>query len=339
MSFKEQADLLTQLQPTEEDVRKMLCAGVHMGTRNLVSAMKDYVYRRQQDGVYVINLERTWQKLVLAARIIVAVENPQDVVVLSGREQGQRPALKFATYTGCKALPGRFTPGTFTNQIQKQFVEPRLLIITDPLEDSQALREAAYVNIPVIAFCSTDCNLDFVDCCIPASNKGKLQLGLLYWLLYREVKRLRGECSRNEAWEEPVDLFFHKTQEELDQIMRPKEKEEEEAVAGDDYAGVGGGDQWETAVDENDGWDAAADTGLGGGDAGTFDAGTATAAVETTGGIVTGAATTYDAAAYEAAPVDAWGAADDSGAYVDPNAAYEPAFDATNVDAHDATPW
>lgn len=273
---KEQASLLTKLQPSEEDVRKMLSASVHTGTRNLVSAMKDYVYARQSDGVYVINLERTWQKLILAARVICAVENPKDVVVLSGREQGQRSVIKFATYTDCRALPGRFTPGSFTNQLQKQFVEPRLLIITDPLEDSQALREAAYVNIPVIAFCSTDCPLDYVDICIPANNKGKLSLGLLYWMLAREVQRIRGYCVREEEWEEPVDLFFHKSQEELEAIRQKQEgggEAEEEEAAAEDVAYAGVQDEWQTAVEDwtPEDYPAAAEVGGVAEEAGVYD--------------------------------------------------------------------
>ena len=94
--------------------------------------MERYVYKRRNDGIYVINLEKTYEKLQMAARVIVAIENPQDVVVQSARPYGQRAVFKFAQYLGAKSLAGRHTPGTFTNQIQKNFVEPRLLLLTDP---------------------------------------------------------------------------------------------------------------------------------------------------------------------------------------------------------------
>jgi len=69
-------------------------------------------------GIYIINLKKTWEKLLLAARAIAAIENPADVCVISARPYGQRAVLKFASYTGATPIAGRFTPGTFTNQIQ-----------------------------------------------------------------------------------------------------------------------------------------------------------------------------------------------------------------------------
>ncbi|KAK2121450.1 hypothetical protein P7K49_002836 [Saguinus oedipus] len=90
--------------------------------------MEQYIYKgKSDDGIYIINLKRTWEKLLLAARAIVAIENPADVSVMSSRNTGQRAVLKFAAATGATPIAGRFTPETFTNQIQAAFQEPRLL--------------------------------------------------------------------------------------------------------------------------------------------------------------------------------------------------------------------
>lgn len=149
--------------------------------------------------------------------------------MISARPYGQRAVLKFAHHTGAVAIAGRFTPGNFTNYITRSFKEPRLIIVTDPRTDAQAIKEASYVNIPVIALCDTDSPTEFVDVAIPTNNKGRHAIGLIWWMLAREVLRLRGSIANRETeWDVMVDLYFYRDPE----AEENKEIADEAKVAG-----------------------------------------------------------------------------------------------------------
>jgi len=246
---------LSVMEVDMQDMTRFLAASTHLGSNNVNFQMENYVFKRRADGVHILHLRKTYEKLLLAARAIAAIENPSDVYVISSRPMGQRAVLKFARYTGATPIAGRFTPGAFTNQIQAAFREPRLLVVTDPVTDHQPITEASYVNIPVIAFCNTDSPLRYVDVAVPCNNKGTHSVGLMWWMLAREVLRLRGTISRNLPWETDVmpDLFFYRD---------PEEQEKEEAAKAEAAKAEADAAKIEAPVAENWGGDVADDAAL-----------------------------------------------------------------------------
>ncbi|XP_018888759.1 small ribosomal subunit protein uS2-like [Gorilla gorilla gorilla] len=225
---------LNVLQMKKKDVLKFLAAGTHLGGTNLDFQMKQYIYKRKSYGIYIINLKRTWEKLLLAAHAIVAIKYPADVSVIFSRNTGQRAVLKFAAATGATPIAGRFTPATFTNQIQATFREPRLLVVTDPRADHQPLTEASYVNLPTIAPCNTDSPLHYVDIAIPCNNKGAPSVGQIWWMPAREVLHMCGTISYEHPWEVMPDLYFYRDPEETE---KEEQAAAEKAVTKEEFQG------------------------------------------------------------------------------------------------------
>jgi small subunit ribosomal protein SAe len=216
----------------EAAVRLMLAAKVQIGSEALSFGMTPYAYTRTKSRTYIINLGKTWEKIKLAARMVVAVEEPRDVLAISAKPFGQRAVHKFSQFLGAFSINQRFTPGLFTNHsIAGKYTEPRLIIVCDPNTDKQAVREASYANIPCVALCDTDANLQYVDCVIPCNTKNKTSIGTVLWLLTREVLRLKGELLRVQEWKVLPDLFFYRDQNDEREIQNQIGKEGAEGEA------------------------------------------------------------------------------------------------------------
>jgi small subunit ribosomal protein S2 len=184
MPDEEEADLLI---PVED----YLSAGVHIGTQQKTKDMERFIHRVRDDGLFVLDVSQTDGRIRTAADFL-ANYDPEQVLVTSSRQYGRFPAEKFADAIGARARTGRFIPGTLTNPKYDGYIEPDVVVVTDPIGDAQAVKEAITVGIPVIAMCDSNNAVSNVDLVIPTNNKGRRALSVVYWLLANETLDRRG---------------------------------------------------------------------------------------------------------------------------------------------------
>ena len=179
-----EADLLI---PVED----YLGAGVHIGTQQKTQDMERFIHRVRTDGLYVLDVSMTDERIRTAADFLSNYE-PEQILAASSRQYGRFPAEKFAEAIGARVRTGRFIPGTLTNPDYDGYIEPDIVVVTDPIGDAQAVKEAITVGIPVIAMCDSNNTTSNVDLVVPTNNKGRKALSVVYWLLANETLDRRG---------------------------------------------------------------------------------------------------------------------------------------------------
>jgi small subunit ribosomal protein S2 len=183
-----------------------MTSGVHIGTRQKTADIKEFIYKVRNDGLYIIDVKKTNERIKAAAKFL-AKYNPSQILVVSVRQYGQKPVKKLGETTGIQVLDGRFQPGTLTNPNAKTFLEPEIILLTDPLADIQALHEAKNIGIPVLALCDTNNETKYIDYVIPTNNKGRRALALIYWLLARAILQEQGKIKSEEEFTATVEDF------------------------------------------------------------------------------------------------------------------------------------
>ena len=188
------------------DEDTFLTCGVHIGTKQKSKDMQPYVYKVRDDGLRILNVNLTSEKITEATTFLNEYD-PKDVLVVSARQYGWKPAKKFADACGFVCIAGRFTPGRLTNPEMRFFIEPKVIVLTDPAADAQAFREAVNIDIPVIAMCDSNNLTTDIDIIVPGNNKGRRSLALIYWLMAREILRMKGELPADGELEETIDDY------------------------------------------------------------------------------------------------------------------------------------
>ncbi len=185
-----------EMAPSEEELLlpqdTLLSAGIHIGTRTKTTDMVPFIYRVRPDGLFVLDVKKTDERIRIAAKFLARFD-PTKIVAVAARLYGREPATKFCEITGAIPVIGRFIPGMLSNPIYPKRIEPGVAIVSDPKADAQAVREGSIMGIPIIALCSTDNDFRDVDLIIPTNNKGRRALAVIYWLLARQIMREKGE--------------------------------------------------------------------------------------------------------------------------------------------------
>ncbi len=187
-------------------VEQYLSAGIHIGTIFRTGFMRKYIFKTRPDRLNLIDIQKIDYKIRMAAKFLAHYE-PADILVVARRKYAQNAAKKFAEVIGAKAIVGRFVPGTLTNPEAKEFIEPSVVVVSDPIADREAISEAAKVRIPVVAICNTNNTTQNIDIVIPGNNRGKKAIALIYWLLAREYLINRGVIKSADEFNVPLEEF------------------------------------------------------------------------------------------------------------------------------------
>ena len=183
-----------------------LKVGLHIGTKFRTKALMPFIYKVRPDGLSVLNVQKINERLELAGKLLSNYK-PEDVLVVCRRENGWSAVEMFSKVTGIRSFTGRYHPGVLTNTKLEDFIEVKLIFVTDPFPDKNLVEDAAKIGIPVIALCDTNNELNNIDLVIPCNNKGKKSLGLIFYILAREYQRNRGIINSNDEFTPKIDEF------------------------------------------------------------------------------------------------------------------------------------
>jgi small subunit ribosomal protein S2 len=198
---------------TDNLEKMILSTGIRVGTPVKTKYMSPFIVRANPEGLYILDIGKTLARIDVAAKFIGRA-NVSKVAVTSAREYGKMPVQKFCQLTGATGIFGRFMPGTFTNPSLPNYMEPEIVIVTDPQADQQAVMEATRAGVTVIAISNSDNVTSRVDLIIPANNRGRKALATVYWLLAREVLKKQGTIRSDSEMKISIDDFETKLVEE-----------------------------------------------------------------------------------------------------------------------------
>ncbi len=200
--------------------KALLATGIRIGTPVRTKTMEQFTARPRPDGLHMIDYAKTLKRIDVAGKFI-ATTGPQNTVVYTSRDHGAMAVEKFCEATGALPRIGRFMPGTFTNPLYPGHLDAELVLVADPMSDTQAIVEAGKLGVPVIAVCDTDNVTDDIDLVIPGNNRGRKSFAAIFWLLARSTLLHAGLLTEEQPMKYTIEDFETKAEEE------PLDEEEE----------------------------------------------------------------------------------------------------------------
>ncbi len=183
-----------------------LKAGIHIGTKFRTKYMAPFIYKTRPDGLSVLNLQKIDERIRITAKMLSRYA-PEDILVVSRRENGWKALKAMNRATGIKIFAGRYMPGILTNPALDRYTEAKILLVTDSWPDRNAIADAIRIGIPVIALCDTNNQSNNIDLVVPSNNKGKKSLGLLFWIITREYLKERGMVKNDSDFKPTMEEF------------------------------------------------------------------------------------------------------------------------------------
>ncbi len=192
----------TKIVPVDDYLK----VGLHIGTKFRTKAMAPFIFKVRPDGLSVLNVQKIDERIGIAAKFLTHYE-AKDILIICRRENGWRAVELFSKLTGIKSYTGRYPPGILTNTQLEDFIEVKLILVTDPFPDKNIVEDAAKIGIPVIALCDTNNEIQNTDLVVPCNNKGKKSLGLIFWVFTKEYLKAKGQLAKDEDFTYKIDDF------------------------------------------------------------------------------------------------------------------------------------
>jgi small subunit ribosomal protein S2 len=193
--------------------KALLATGIRIGTPVRTKTMEQFTARPRPDGLHMIDYAKTLHRIDVAGKFIAAT-GAKNTVVYTSREHGAMAVEKFCELTGAMSRIGRFMPGTFTNPLYPGHLDAELVVVADPMSDTQAIIEAGRLGVPVISICDTDNVTDDIDLVIPGNNRGRKAIAAIFWLLARATLTHANLLAADQPMKYSIEDFETKIDEE-----------------------------------------------------------------------------------------------------------------------------